>query len=177
MKHISLVLALIFLLGGCSEDTPTSSSSCTGVVTAERGVSFKLNGVLFDLEEMHGSQMTSFSRNFDGSTEYEVMTDSFTDSGTTLHIELKLDWYGMSSGTHNWGNKFSDSNAYGCTIIIDSVDVGKRSMYRSISGQTSIKTYTSTNVDSLFGRFCGQVKDLSGNVAEVSDGRFYVTND
>ena len=175
MKNILLGLAVILLLVGCSEDTPTSSSSCTGVVTAERGISFKLNGVLFDLEQMNGLQMISLSRNVSGVTEYEILSQSYSTSGPIVQISLKLEWNGITTGTYNWGNKFVDSGAYGCTIIIDSLRIGKRSMYQSTSGQTAIKVYP--NLDSLFGRFCGQVKDSLGNAAEVSDGRFYTVND
>src|SRR5688572_21024579 len=170
MKNILCGLAIILLLVGCSEDTPTSSS-CTGVVTNEHSTSFKLNGVLFDFKQIGGSQLSSFGRNFSGLIEYEITSDSYTTSGALLHISLKLDWKGVSTGTYNWGNKYTDSGAYGCTIVIDSLKGGEGSIYRSISGQTSIKTYS--NLDSLFGRFCGQVKDSLGNIAEVSDGRFY----
>jgi hypothetical protein len=173
MKNILLALVVIVLLVGCSKDTPTSPS-CTGIVTNDHSTSFKLNGILFDLQQAGNSGTRIYNRDFDGSIEYEIMSVSYSASGPTVYTSLKLYWKGISSGTYNWGNKSIDSNSYGCTIIIDSLEVGKRSIYRSVSGQTSIKAYT--NLDSLFGRFCGQVQDSLGNIAEVSDGRFYKTN-
>ncbi|HEY6172111.1 MAG TPA: hypothetical protein VIX80_07635 [Candidatus Kapabacteria bacterium] len=174
MKNILLGLAVILLFVGCSEDTPTSSS-CTGIVTNDHSTSFKLNGILFDLEQVGNSGTKIYERDFDGTIKYEIISVSYSASGPTAYTSLKLHWKGVTTGTYSWGNKSIDSNSYGCTIIIDSLEVGKRSIYRSVSGQTSIKAYT--NLDSLFGRFCGQVKDSLGNVAELSDGRFYIAND
>lgn len=95
-----------------------------------------------------------------------------TETGSLV---LNLHWKSFLSGSYPWTDEWRDSSGFGCRLTLTHSDM-TRTNYRSTSGQTNVKFYTSGQAfqeDSLFGSFCGYLKDSMGNTITINHGKFY----
>ena len=169
MKHFQkigyylAILVLIMFLACESETTPPNQESCGDPSDRIMRVSFTLDGRNYDLdsfESLFGSN--NFRTNGDTTyADYHRETNS-------LYYQLKLAWPANdTSATFSWQNSTKYLEGYGCFITTDSLLEKRRFM--PTNGSTTIAMYG----DTIFGTFCGKLKDSLGGTHDLSNGRFY----
>ena len=182
--RLSSSFLLSLAIFGCSKgSSPTESNSNTDSVTLVHKIDFVIDGGRFAHQHFDvDSGLSSFStmiqlmRKLNGFTYYVSQAGLQTDT-TYNGFSLTLHWPGSQSGKYVFGNLFSDSNAYGCSVTFYYDTLKRTATYKSINGSMDVKIFNSISppggIDSLFGIFSGQFKDSLGNIFTISHGRFY----
>lgn len=169
-----LVVTLGVLFNSCDSSTSSTQPTICGDPSLHlQKICFMLNGTSYDFDSL-ASAGSSTMKSFDGWFDKTDFTIEFTAYSRELEciVTLKIPKY--RTGVYRWENRNIDSNGYGIQINLDSTP-GLRLKHRSMSGNTNIIVFDAPNDgrDSLFGTFCGTVKDNTGNILEITDGRFY----
>jgi hypothetical protein len=169
MKHFQKIgysLVILLSLLACESDTSSpKQESCGSPADRVMKVSFTLDGKHYDLDSAEA---------FFGANNFVIDDDTsyvnYERETSDMYYQLKISWPGNdSSGTFPWQSSSSYLKGYGCFITTDSLLEKRRYSYMPASGSTTIAMYG----DTLFGIFCGQLKDSLGGMHEVSNGRFY----
>ena len=159
---VGAIFLFAFVLISCdSSSDATQQSGCGNPNDRLKKVAFELDGVHWDLDSLRSGSITTI---YSAVGDSVAMTYSyFSDS---LSLVLFLNFSRNQSGSYPWS---SNPNGYGCSISIDSIYGNYHLHTMSQSGTTDILVHE----DSLFGVFCGVVKDSLGRTYQVSNGRFY----
>lgn len=162
------MLPLFFVFSGCESDTSSSNQvPCGDPSLRVSGISFTLNGIRYNDSISYGSSMLH-TRGFSKVSLKYFWSGPGPD--TIRNFYLNLSWPHYRSGIYPWDDRSSDSSAYGCTIYIDGTP--SSNTYNSVSGSTNVLLIPGSERDSIFGTFCGRMKNDRGEVMEVTDGRF-----
>lgn len=178
--HIALAIISLLVLVACESETETSNQGPCGDPTLHlHEVSFVLNGIKYDLDSLELATATITQTWDDTLPPYEISYTvlGLADSGRILNFQLDIIVPKYESNVYQWVDGTSDTTVTGCYVTIDSV-YGTDEKYTPISGSTNIKIYENSGVerDSIFGTFCGTVKNGAGVSVAISDGRFYLSS-
>jgi hypothetical protein len=182
-KYFLAVFLSIVSLSSCSKDNPISSTSgaCDQALAIRRNA-FVLDGngytnVSFNFDTIPSSRMVEL-QTAKGAFTYTDHLFSLGSTDTSVNIFLLLHMSNIASGSYSWSDRSHDMNAMGCTLILSKGDGSSSHSYNSISGGTSILLFQSTPIvwDSIFGSYCGTLKDSLGNTITITKGMFSITH-
>ena len=171
----ALVVSLVFV--ACESETSSQDETCGNPSLHLREVSFVLNGIKYNRDSLQVATGT-ITQTWDGMTtpfEISFMVPGLPDSGRILNFQLDIISPRSESGVYQWSDGTTDTTAIGCYVTIDSV-FGTDETYRPVSGSTNLIVYKNSGVerDSMFGTFCGTLKNNAGVSVQITEGRFYL---
>jgi hypothetical protein len=195
MKCLPSFIVFLSFLTGCS-NTPVATSdsdTCQVVQNFDKKVSFNVDGfggknipvdfnvrssnLPFDPSDTLLYTTITRGGDQDGSFYYEIragMSYNVKIGEDNDYVKLQVIVPKMLSGEYNWDvSSMSGKNGVSFIRVAGGVDGGT---YRPISGKTLIRFSFSTSdgkVDTVFGSFCGVMKNSFGEQLTVHEGKFF----